>query len=225
MKLTTSRLKTLIKEELEKLNEVDKAPISNAFLDGYYNTLVLNGPKEALRQFRQRSVNEEGLFTNKSFKRGTRTARMSDGSTFSKPGNPNDVIRRVATRLVMDTTIDSRFGNEPNNPFYFQFREMKKFKIDLRVYVRDDENKSSGTAAGNTTNESRIGIECKYQNFNAQGEQAAMQLGQNLAKQVLKFEQLLAQKYEGKQEASDIPTEEDIIKLASQAYGTSFELF
>ena len=231
MKLTTARLKKIIKEELQKLNEdVNIGELSALFMNTYTQTLYGGSGADARLTFEsQQLIGNNGIRVSK-MARGRSGANAQEQNfqgmqvdlIFDQP------IQKAGRKYVM--LYDKIMGKRTD--------DFSSMQINITVSVKEI-NRPSQDVRDHGLQQGQIAIKdvdymmksgqiefAANANYNPDNPDAskpqAIEEAKLLAKKVLKFLLVLKESYEGQTDDSKIPTREQVTQLASKIFGTSF---
>lgn len=231
MKLTTQILKKLIKEELQKLNEdVNIGELSALFMDAYTQTLYGESGADAQLTFEGfQLIGDNGIRATKMMKQTSgmnaqeqNFQGMQIDLMFDQP------IQKAGKKYVM--LYDKVMGKRTD--------DFSNMQIKLTVSVKEI-NRKSQDVRDHGLQQGQIAIKdvdymmqsgqiefAANANYNSDNPDAskpqAVEEAKALAQKVLKFLLVMKKSYQGQTDDSKVPTREDVQKLASKIFGTSF---
>ena len=147
MKLTTARLKALIREQLEQsLNEASGSPNTTRFLEGYSEAMssAFAGRGQLVKD-NQGNLGRAVRFVE-HFKAGTKTLgdKQMGRQEFTMPDDSMMVIRQMEIDLIVNQPLQ-RYGNflgtlydKTDNTYS---PEVDKMLIYIKIYAKDAEGK------------------------------------------------------------------------------------
>jgi len=231
MKLTSQILKKLIKEELQRLNEdVNIGDLSALFMNAYVQTLYGESGADAQLTFEGfQLIGDNGI-------RATNMMKETSGMNAQKQnfqGMQIDLvfdqpIQKAGKKFVM--LYDKIVGRRTDDFSNMQINLVVSVKeTDIPYRDARDHGLQQGQIAIKDVDYMMKSDQIEFAanaNYSADNPDAsktqAVEEAKVLAQKVLKFLLVMKRSYEGQTDDSKVPTREDVQKLASKIFGTSF---